>query len=153
MRRDHAVTLISPNLFNEPANYRIIRIPSVRDDRRADGDAPSDNARRGFCARAALVRRDVFALVAMPRARTYRLDYCFSITIISAVTPSSSLRLSASRSLSLASPRWRVTESFLRFPRSYELTCTRDYEATHRPDAPSNRDGLPTYFHAARVRS
>lgn len=123
--------------------------------------APSNNARRKFCARvvahAALVRRDMLAFVAMRHARTYRLDYCFSITIISVVTPSSLLRLSASHllspSFSFFSSRWRVTESFLRFSRSYELTCTRDYEATHRPDAPSNRDGLPTYFHAARVRS
>jgi len=77
-------------------------------------------------------------------------DYCFSITIISVVTPSS-LRLSVSPSLRsfLLSSTLNRAASTTSFAPTYALTYARDYEVEHRPDAPTNCDGLPTYFHAA----
>lgn len=57
-------------------------------------------------------------------------DYCFSITIISVVTPSSLLCLSASPSLIHSFSLRRLTEPFCcSFALTYVLTYARDYGA------------------------
>jgi len=146
-------TLILLNLLDESKNYEIIHFQvsaTIAWSSRQAIMRDVDFARtpRSCDARHALLRHDVARLVHTDCGLLFQHYNNLSRDFFLVAAPFRlSLILSLSFSPSLVGAWQSRSSGFL------ALTCTCDYEATHRPDAPSNRDGLPTYFHAARVRS